>query len=310
MNDPIADFRRRILRHLHDVRGDLGLEPLPNDENLRFADALDSMGMVELLGRLADDCGVGVERVERTAERRFDDVAKLARDLAAAGFCPTDPPRGTEETLGSVPSGSATPATRWLFGASAVLPAQTQSAAELDALLARPPGWFAAHTGISRRHLWNGEDALLAAARAGMECLDRASIAVSEVGVLLVASEAPPQIVGTAAALHHHLGLAPGVAALEIGNACTGFLAALWTARRLVPSVGTALLLTVETPSYRLKVEPGAAGETAALFGDGAAACLLSGIQLGSNSIALHDVCLGTDGGAGDLLRSAWWERG
>ena len=41
----------------------------------------------------------------------------------------------------------------------------------------------------------------------------------------------------------------------------------------MLPSVETVLVLAVEAPSLHLAVEPGEAGENAALFGDGAAAC-------------------------------------
>jgi 3-oxoacyl-[acyl-carrier-protein] synthase-3 len=304
MNDVIADIRTRLLRHVREVRRDLGLAPLPEIDDVRFADALDSMGLVELIGRIADECGVAIEAVERAAGRHFDTVARLARDLAAAGLRPTGPdgergpgpmPRSFGETMSVAPM--------WLSAASTVLPARTQSAAELNALLGRPPGWLEQHAGITQRRVWGDEDALVAAARAGRQGLERASVALSDVGALLVASEAPPRPVGTAAALHHLLGLTPGVPAVEIGNACTGFLAALWTAQRLLPHAGAVLVIAVEAPSLRLTVRPGTAGEAAALFGDGAAACLLSPSPAGSTPISIRDVRLGTDGGAGDLLR-------
>src|SRR5262249_3239692 len=56
-------------------------------------------------------------------------------------------------------------------------------------------------------------------------------------------------------------------------------------------------------PSRCLAVEPGKAGEAAALFGDGAAACVLSAGPTGAAPLALREGVLGTDGGAGLLLR-------
>jgi 3-oxoacyl-[acyl-carrier-protein] synthase-3 len=109
--------------------------------------------------------------------------------------------------------------------------------------------------------------------------------------------------VGLAAALHHRLGLRPDAVTLEIGNACTGFLAALWTAESLLPRAGPVLVVAVEAPSHFLKLQPGPAGEAAALFGDGAAAALLCDHPIGRHPVPLAGVALGVDGSAGDVLR-------
>ncbi len=303
MSDLAAEFRALIVSRVNAVRCNLGMEALPEDDDLRFADALDSMGMVEFLGLIADDCGVAVETVERAAGKHYRTAAVLADDLASAGLKPIGVNhRVREKALGVSRSLPLTAPVMWLSAASAALPVRRQSAEELDVLLGRPPGWFSSHTGITARHVWSGQDSFRAAARSGIECLERAALKTSDLGALLVVSEAPPRPVGTAAALHHHLGLAPGVAALEIGNACTGFLVALWTAQRLLPEVGTALVIAIEAPTRSLAVRPGAAGEAAALFGDGAAACLLSSSPCGASAFPIHEVLLGTDGGAGDLL--------
>src|SRR5204863_338391 len=82
-------------------------------------------------------------------------------------------------------------------------------------------------------------------------------------------------VAGLAAALHHRLELRPTATALEVGGACTGFLAALWLARMMLPSTGNVLIVSVEAPTGHLLLRPGPAGEAAALFGDAAAACLV-----------------------------------
>jgi 3-oxoacyl-[acyl-carrier-protein] synthase-3 len=144
---------------------------------------------------------------------------------------------------------------------------------------------------------------LAAVAEAGAACLGATGLLVEEVGALLVTSEAPPLLAGLAAALHHRLGLRPQTPALEVGGACCGFLAALWLARVLVSSVETVQVLAVEAPSRHLAVEPGDAGENAALFGDGAAACVVSRERQGRGGLPLLAVGLSANGGAGHLLR-------
>src|SRR5262249_10017069 len=92
------------------------------------------------------------------------------------------------------------------------------------------------------------------------------------------------------------------VPALEIGGACTGFLAALWSGQRLLTTQASVLIVAIEAPSLWLTTRPGAAGAAAALFGYGAAACLLIGCTAGERPLALQDVCLETAGEAGGLL--------
>ncbi len=120
---------------------------------------------------------------------------------------------------------------------------------------------------------------------------------------MLVISEAPPLPAGLAAALHARVGLSSDAAALEMGGACTGFLSALWTAQRLLVDTAAALVIAVEAPSRWLPLSADRAGEAAALFGDAAAACLLTAQPTTANALPLRDILLGTDGTAGSLLR-------
>jgi 3-oxoacyl-[acyl-carrier-protein] synthase-3 len=184
------------------------------------------------------------------------------------------------------------------------LPETVQPAAALDEALHRPAGWLERHAGIRQRRVWAEQDPLTAAAEAGREALASAGVLPEEVGALLVASEAPPQLLGLAAALHHRLGLRPEAAALEVGGACTGFLAAVRLAQGLLGRLGAVVVLAVEAPSRFLTVQPGPAGEAAALFGDAAAAAVLTGQTTRTGAVAMTEVLLGADGSAADLLRA------
>jgi 3-oxoacyl-[acyl-carrier-protein] synthase-3 len=301
VNKPIADLQSLILRHVSAVRRTLGLDPVSEDPGVRFADALDSMGMVEFLGLLGDDCGVDVQFIERAANRQFDTIAGLACALAAAGLGSTVPRPARD--LAPTSSVTSPAATMWLSGAAAALPGRSQTAAEVDGVLGRPAGWFERHAGIKTRRIWGDEDELAAATRAGRVSLERAASAARDLGALIAVSEAPPRLIGTAAVLHHRLGLPTGVPALEIGNACTGFVTALWLAQRLLPTARAILVIGVEAPSRRLVIAPGSAGEAAALFGDGAAACLLTASPMGPRAVPFRSVLLETDGSGCDLLR-------
>jgi len=192
----------------------------------------------------------------------------------------------------------------------ACLPRAAQLATVTDAALGKPAGWLEGHAGIRQRRIWGDQDPLAIAADAARNCLRRTGLLVEQIGALLVTSEAPPVYPGLAAALHHRLDLRPDTVALDIGGACTGYLAALWTGRAILPQVGAALIVAVEAPTRWLKPQPGPAGEAAALFGDAAAASVLCQHPTGPEAVPVAAVVCGADGGAGTLLRVDRTEQG
>jgi 3-oxoacyl-[acyl-carrier-protein] synthase-3 len=298
---PHAAVVDRLLALLNRVREQLGLEPPITDVRARFADSIDSMGFVEFLALVSDDCGVPIETVEMAAGRRFGTIEDLATVLDAAGLCSGGRPSFARAVAGERVA-SPCP-TAWLAATTACLPRRSQPASALNALLGRPSGWLEEHAGIHARGVWDDEDVLEASARTDSACLARAGLPGDAPGVLLVTSEAPPVLTGLAAALHQRLGLSSDVVALEIGGACTGFLAALWTAQRLLVDAAPVLVVAVEAPSRWLSVQPGPAGEAAALFGDAAAACVLTASAPSTAALFLRDIFLSTDGAGGSLLQ-------
>jgi 3-oxoacyl-[acyl-carrier-protein] synthase-3 len=298
---PPVDLVAHLLARLHQVRTLLGLEPLVADAKTRFADALDSMGLVEFLSLVAEDCGVPIEAIEQATGHRYSTIGEFAVALDAAGA-----------RVSRHHHASGTPALRpletqsraWLAATAVALPVHRQSASAINPLLGRPSGWLEGHAGIEARCLWgDADDPLDAAARATQDCLHQAGLAPAEVGALLVTSEAPPLPVGLAVALHARLGLPSNTVALEIGAACTGFLAAMWTAQYLLTNTAAVAMIAVEAPSRWLTLSKSAPGEAAALFGDAAAACLFTSQPMGADALCLRDIVLGTNGTAGSLLR-------
>lgn len=294
-----------LLLRIREVRRHLGAEaPVPEDGEARFADLLDSMGLVEFLLLLADDCGVPPERIEQAVGREFGSVAELAARLEAAGLaprCAVAKPSDLAESARSAPP--ASPLCNWLAATAVHLPKTVQAADELDDLLGRSRGWWQRHTGIRQRGLWAAEDPIAAAADAARQCLEQANTTPRDVGALLVTSEAPPLLTGLAAALHHRLELRPEAIALEIGGACTGLVAAVWLARQVNVVPPVVLLVAVEAATRYLEVRPGSTGEAAALFGDGAAACLLAATPVNEASRRIRDVTFGADGAAAHLIQ-------
>jgi 3-oxoacyl-[acyl-carrier-protein] synthase III len=296
MNDPVVES---LTRRLLDAVSLVGRARC-DDPHAAVGDLFDSMGLVEFLFLVARDHGTTPEVIEDCVGRNFGTIAELATAMVKAGLIKTGdqglPSREQEPT--STRKYNAC----WLGGTTVHLPQAVQAANEIDRLLQRPPGWLERRAGIKMRRCWQSEDAVAAAADAGKESLHRSAVRMEEVGALLVTSEAPPLLAGLAAGLHHHLGVRSDVPALEIGGACTGFLTALWLARTLLASLDNILIVSVEAPTRYFPLKPGTAGEAAALFGDGAAACLVSRQRRGNGFVPVADVTLAVDGSAGSLI--------
>jgi 3-oxoacyl-[acyl-carrier-protein] synthase III len=290
----------QLLAMLQAVRTRLGQEPDATPDT-PFAEALDSMGMAEYLADLADELGLTVAALEQRVGRRFTTVADLARTLQQVAA-----PTVVGQASPLVPGQAGTLVLRpsWLCATVAYLPNRRQPAHERDLLIGRPPGWLQRHAGIRSFSCWGEEDPLTAAQQCGRACLARAGLEAREVGALVVTATAPPLLAGLGACLHHRLGLPGQAIPLEVGGGCCGFLSAVWTAHHLLSRMDDVLILSVEAPGRWLSLVPGPAGETASLFGDAAAACLLSTRARGGGARPLCEVTVRAEGGRAALLQA------
>ena len=147
---------RHLLARLREVQQGLGLAPAADDPAARLADEVDSMGLVELVAVLAEDCGVRPEAIEQAVGHHFGTVGELAEALAAAGLSlPAGAAGGPAElpypSPGRTRSAPTRPASCWLTAPVLRLPATVESAEQLDARLNRPAGWLEQHAGIRQR---------------------------------------------------------------------------------------------------------------------------------------------------------------
>jgi len=138
-------------------------------------------------------------------------------------------------------------------------------------------------TGIRRRHLVSsGETASDLAICAVGKLLQSAEIAIGEIDTLIVGSQSPDYpIPGLAHVLHKELGMCHSCAALDVTLGCSGFTYGLWLGRALITSGSARQVLIVSCDTYSRFCDPNDFS-TVALFGDGAAATLLSGEATGA----------------------------
>ena len=146
--------------------------------------------------------------------------------------------------------------------------------AALAARTGRTPEVIEKSTGIvARRYAAPDQSVADLGLAAAQDCLTRAGVDASEVGLILFASGSSERCFpGPAATLAAKLGLA-ATPAIDLPIASAGSLIGMALAADLVARYGNVLVVAAEIMSRRITdTDP----DTAILFGDGAGACLIS----------------------------------
>lgn len=193
-----------------------------------------------------------------------------------------------------------------ILGTGRALPARQVTSDALDTRIGKPTGYLAQATGVAARYVAGDESQIDLAQSAAQAALDDAGLTATDLDVILFGAAVPYQpIPATAPLLMQRLGLADGTAAaFDVNATCLSFLTALDTAARMIATgqATRALVVSAEIASRALPwdTQP----EVAALFGDGAAAAVVSGSETGGMIASLmrtypsaYDACaLGAGG--------------
>lgn len=170
------------------------------------------------------------------------------------------------------------------------LPSRVVSNAELQA---GHPQWqmdqVERQTGVkNRRRAEAGETALDLAEAACRKLAARPRCDLHGVDALLFCTESPDHVMPpNACLLQSRLGLPQTVAALDYTLACSGFIYGLYLAKALVQSGAASRVLLVTADTYSKWIHPDDRGP-ATLFGDGAAATLITAGQPGLGGFLLR----------------------
>lgn len=163
------------------------------------------------------------------------------------------------------------------------------------------PDDILAKTGIARRHIsLDGETAADLASIAANKLFATGICQRNDVDFLLFCTQSPDYFLPASACLiHKKLGLRKNCGAIDCNQGCSGFIYGLSLAKGLIESniVRNVLLLTGETYSKYIYPED---RSTRTIFGDGAAAVLVSGVE--SEKAYIDSIVLGTDGSGADNL--------
>lgn len=161
---------------------------------------------------------------------------------------------------------------------------------ELAARLGKTAEWIESSSGIrERRYAAADEGVASMAVLAGQDCLRRAGVEPSAIGLVMVASgSGATGFPGPAASVAHTLGCG-STPAIDVPVASAGAVFGLALAMRLAETHGNVLLIASEKMSALIGGDP----NTAMLFGDGAGAALISSEP---GPLQLVDAVLHSDG--------------
>lgn len=164
-----------------------------------------------------------------------------------------------------------------IVGTGKYLPKRTVTDEELDQKLGVQAGWTHKATGVGTRHyVSEGETASMMGAQAAQDALDAAGLTFADIDCLVCTSGTKEQpLPSTAVFIQQAMGQEDsGVPAFDIDATCLSFLVGLDTMSYLVAAgrYRHVLLVATEIASAGLNW---ANKESAALFGDGAAAVII-----------------------------------
>ncbi len=189
----------------------------------------------------------------------------------------------------------------YIHGIGIYIPERVLTNDDLSRIVDTNDEWITTRTGIKSRHiLADDEQVSDAGCKAAQHALKDAGIDASEITHVLVGTTTPELLCPpTATILSHKLGCSK-VMAFDFNAACTGFLYGLSLANGFLLSNPNAKILLVcsEALTRRLNWQDRA---TCVLFGDGAAAIVLSSEQQGAIARVVDVICH-SDGSLNHLI--------
>lgn len=163
-----------------------------------------------------------------------------------------------------------------VIGTGSYLPKKVLSNFDLEKMVDTSDEWIVSRTGMKERRIAHeNEFASDMGLEASIEALSSAGISAASIDLILCATSTPDHIFpSTACLIQSRLG-ATNAAALDIQAACSGYLYALSTAKAFIESGMYKNVLVVASEKLSSIVDY-KDRNTCVLFGDGAAACVVS----------------------------------
>jgi 3-oxoacyl-[acyl-carrier-protein] synthase-3 len=188
-----------------------------------------------------------------------------------------------------------------ILGVGRALGGRVVTNQDLEMILDTDDAWVVERTGIKeRRFVAEGEDCATLAADASKAALAHAGLSGEDIDLILCATSTAPESMPSAACLVGEAIGAPGVGAMDVSAACTGYSYAASVAHSMLKSGAAQRVLLIGADAMTKVVDP-EDRSTAVLFGDGAGAVVL---ERGSGRSGFVDHILGADGRMAPLGRA------
>jgi len=186
-----------------------------------------------------------------------------------------------------------------IIGTGSYLPERILSNQDLEKMVETSDEWITSRVGMKERRIADSSEfASDMGVKAAQRALQIAQISSQDIDLILVATSTPDFIFPSTAALIQSKLQATRAAAFDFQAACTGFLYGLSIAKGYIEAglYQNILIIASEKLSSIVNYKD---RNTCVLFGDGAAAAVVSSRKSG---FAIKEVCLGADGEVAELL--------
>ncbi len=188
-------------------------------------------------------------------------------------------------------------------GVGHYLPARVVPNSELEALVETSDEWIKSRSGIERRHFAaEGETTSDLGAKAALAALQNAGLQASEVDAVIVATSTADLTFPSAATMIQAK-IGAGGFAFDVQAVCAGFVYALTTANALILAGQARRVLVIGAETFS-RLMDWSDRTTCVLFGDGAGALVLEGVESAGTSAdrGILAADLHSDGQFKDLL--------
>lgn len=186
-----------------------------------------------------------------------------------------------------------------IIGTGSYLPKQVLSNEDLARMVDTSDEWIVSRTGMKERRLAKKDEFTSDMGyEAALQALEAARVSPEEIDLILFATLTPDYLFPSTACLIQSRLKAVNAGALDIQAACTGYVYGLSIAQAYIESGRYRTVLVVASEKLSSIVDY-TDRTTCVLFGDGAAACVVSSKGAG---LLLRDVCIGADGDLSELL--------
>jgi 3-oxoacyl-[acyl-carrier-protein] synthase-3 len=186
-----------------------------------------------------------------------------------------------------------------IIGTGSYLPKKVLTNFDLEKMVETSDEWIVTRTGIRERRI-AGDDEYTSdlGVEAAKEAIKSAKISKNDIDLIIVATLTPDYIFPSTACLIQKKLKMEKIAAFDLQAACSGYIYALSIAKSFVEKkvYKNVLIVASEKLSSIVNYKDRA---TCVLFGDGAAACVVS---LNGKGFVIQGISLGADGEQSDLL--------